>query len=211
MHILDTIRVLLFFAYIPEHFWGEAILNAIYTINRVPSPTTFNKSPYELLYGSPPDCQSLCIFGCVCFVLLSPYECTKLEHRSHLCCFLGYGIEHKGHRCYDPISKQLRILRHVTFWKHRFFSSMESFPPSPSSSSPIFTNVSFDSLPDTSALDAGMTSSPDDILMVEPNAPAPPVDSPTLEPDISVLRHSTRVINAECCTFKSLNSHMLIP
>jgi hypothetical protein len=70
---------------------------------------------------------------------------------------------------------------------------MESFPPSPSSSSPIFTNVSFDLLPETTDLDAGMTSSPDEITTVDPNALAPPIDPPTLEPDISVPRHSTRV------------------
>jgi hypothetical protein len=192
-HILDTVRALLLSASIPEHFWGEAALTTVYTINRVSSPTTLNRSPYELLYGSPPDYQSLRIFGCVCFVLLPPHERTKLEPRSRLCCFLGYDIEHKGYCCYDPISKRLCISRHVTFWEHRFFSSMESFPSSPSSSSPIFTNVSFDLLPETTDLDAGMTSSPDDITMVDPNAPAPPVDPPTLEPDISVPRCSTRV------------------
>jgi hypothetical protein len=70
---------------------------------------------------------------------------------------------------------------------------MESFPSSPSSSSPVFTNVSFDLLPETTDLDAGMTSSPDDITTVEPNAPASPVDPPTPDPDISVPRRSTQV------------------
>jgi hypothetical protein len=79
------------------------------------------------------------------------------------------------------------------FWEHRFFSSVESFPSSPYSSSPVFTNISFDLLPETTDLDAGMTSSPDDITTVDPNAPAPPVDPPTLEPDILVPHHSTRV------------------
>jgi len=117
-HILDTVRTLLISISIPEHFWGEAALTVVYTINRVPSPTTFNKSPYELLYGSPPDYQSLCVFGLVCFVLLQPHEHTKLEPRSRLCCFLGYGIEHKGYCCYDPIAKRLLISHHVTFWEH---------------------------------------------------------------------------------------------
>ena len=126
-------------------------------------------------------------------MLLPPHECTKLEPRSRLCCFLGYGIEYKGYRCYDLISKWLYISRHVTFWERRLFCSMESFPPSPSSSSPVFTNVSFDLLPETINLDVGMTSSPDDITIVDPNAPAPPVDPPTLEPYNSVLCRSTRV------------------
>jgi hypothetical protein len=74
-----------------------------------------------------------------------------------------------------------------------FFSSMESFPHNPSSSSPVFTNVSFDLLPKTIDLDVGMTCSPDDITMVDPNAPTPSIDPPTLEPDISVPCCSTQV------------------
>jgi hypothetical protein len=31
-------------ASIAEHFWGEAALTAVYTMNRVPSPTTLNTS-----------------------------------------------------------------------------------------------------------------------------------------------------------------------
>jgi hypothetical protein len=76
---------------------------------------------------------------------------------------------------------------------------MESFPSSPSSSSPIFTNVSFDLLPETTDYDAGMTSSPNDITTVNPNALAAPIDPLTLEPDISVPRCSTWV--------KALPSH----
>jgi hypothetical protein len=194
-HILDTVRALLLFASIPEHFWGEAALIAIYTINRVPSPTTFNKSPYELLYGSPSDYQSLRVFGCVCFVLLQPHERTKLEPRSRICCFLGYGIEHKGYRCYDPIAKRLRISRHFTFWEHRLFSDMESFSPSPPCSSPIFTDLSFNLFPESTDLDAGMTSSPDDSLTDGSDTPDPPVDPSTTppEPELSSPRRSTRV------------------
>jgi hypothetical protein len=48
-------------------------------------------------------------------------------------------------------------------------------------------------IPETTDLDVGMTSSPDDITTVDPNAPTPPVDLPTLESDISIPHHSTRV------------------
>jgi hypothetical protein len=117
-HIVDTVRALLLSASIPEHFYGEAALTVVYTINRISSLTTLNKSPYELQYGSPPDYQSLHVFGCICFVLLQPHERTKLKPRSRLCCFLGYGIENKDYRCYDLIAKRLLISYHVTFWEH---------------------------------------------------------------------------------------------
>ena len=58
-HILDVVCTLLISAYLPECFWGEAALTAVYTINRIPSPTTHNKSPFKLLYGQTPDYSSL--------------------------------------------------------------------------------------------------------------------------------------------------------
>ena len=70
---------------------------------------------FEHLYGTPASYSSLRIFGCACFVLLQPHEHFKLEPRSRLCCLLGYEIEHKGYRCWDPISQRLRISCHVVF------------------------------------------------------------------------------------------------
>lgn len=79
-HIFDTVRALLISASILERFWVEAALIAVYTIIRVPSPTTLNKSPYELLYGSPLGYQSLCVFDCTCFVLLQPINALNYNH-----------------------------------------------------------------------------------------------------------------------------------
>ena len=59
-----------------------------------------------------------------CFVLLQPHECIKLQPHSQLCCFLGYGIEQKGHKSYDPIAKRLWISRHVVFWEHKMFYTL---------------------------------------------------------------------------------------
>jgi hypothetical protein len=67
---------------------------------------------------------------------------------------------------------------------------MKSFPSSPFSYSLIFTNVSFDLLPETTDLDAGMTSSPDDITTTNPNTLILPFDPYTLDPDLSVPCHS---------------------
>ena len=103
-HILDVVRTLLISASLPKRFWGEAALTVVYTINRIPSPTTHNKSPFELLYGQPPDYSSLRVFGFACFVSLPPHERTKLQPRTRLCCFLGYGVSQKGFCCCDPIS-----------------------------------------------------------------------------------------------------------
>ncbi|KAA0049720.1 Retrovirus-related Pol polyprotein from transposon TNT 1-94 [Cucumis melo var. makuwa] len=126
-HILDSLRVLLLSTSCPEKFWGEAALTSVYTINRLPSFVLQNISPFERLYGTPPNYSNLKVFCCASFVLLHPHEHTKLEPRACLCCFLGYDTEHKGFRCWDPLSNRLRISRHVTFWEHTMFSRLSSF------------------------------------------------------------------------------------
>uniref|UniRef100_A0A2N9HUB6 Integrase catalytic domain-containing protein n=1 Tax=Fagus sylvatica TaxID=28930 RepID=A0A2N9HUB6_FAGSY len=126
-HILDTVRALTNAASTPVSFWGEAALTAVYTINRCPSPVIQNTTPYERLFGIAPNYSLLKVFGCVYFVLLQPHERTKLQPRSQLCCFLGYGLEEKGYRCYDPVTKRLRVSRHVVFWEHKMFYSLPSF------------------------------------------------------------------------------------
>ena len=113
-HILDVVRATTIAASTPSTFWREAALTAVYTINRCP-PIVQNQTPYDLLFGSSPSYDLLKVFGCVYFVLLHDHERNKFQSRSHLCCFLGYGIGKKGYKCYDPISKRLRVSRHVVF------------------------------------------------------------------------------------------------
>ena len=139
-HILDSVRAFLLSASCPERFWGEATLTVVYTINRLPFSVLHNVSPFEHLYGTPPSYSSLRVFGCACFVLLQPHKHSKLEPRSRLCCFLGYGIEHKGYRCWDPISQCLHISRHVVFWEHTTFNSLSKFKTCSTPS--FFTNSS---------------------------------------------------------------------
>ena len=90
-HILDIVRALLLSAKVPTPFWGEAALNAVHVINRIPSAVIHNQTLYECLFGSPPAYHHLRSFGSACFVLLQPHEHNKLEPRSRLRCFLGYG------------------------------------------------------------------------------------------------------------------------
>ena len=114
--ILNSVRTMLLFAKIPEQFWGEAALTAVHTINRTPSSVIDHHTPYQRLHGTPSSYDHLRGFGSACFVLLQSHEHHKLQPCSRLCCFLGYGDGQKGFQCYNPISKRLRVSRHVLFW-----------------------------------------------------------------------------------------------
>ncbi|WJZ94464.1 hypothetical protein VitviT2T_013319 [Vitis vinifera] len=160
-HILDTVRALLLSAKIPAPFWGEAALHAVHAINRIPSAVIHNQTPYERLFGSPPVYHHLRSFGSACFVLLQSHEHNKLESRSRLCCFLGYGETQKGYRCYDPVSHRLRVSRNVVFWEHRLFVELSHFRSSLTNSSvlEIFPDESL--VPSTNTFDPPLDFSPD--------------------------------------------------
>ena len=116
-HLLETIHAILLGSFIPPHFWADAISTAVYLINMQPSSLLHDRIPGECMYGSPPHYDHLRVFGCCCYVLLPPWEDTKLTTQFSLCLFLGYSLEHKGYRCYDPVVRRVRISRDVTFDK----------------------------------------------------------------------------------------------
>ncbi|RVW71923.1 Retrovirus-related Pol polyprotein from transposon TNT 1-94 [Vitis vinifera] len=206
-HILDTVRALLLSAKVPAPFWGEASLHAVHAINCIPSAVIHNQTPYERLFGSPPNYHHLRSFGSACFVLLQPHEHNKLEPRSRLCCFLGYGETQKGYKCYDPVSHRLRVSRNVVFWEHRLFVELSHFRSSLTNFSvlEIFPDESL--VPSTNTFDPPLDfsldifdASPrqvadeqinDELPHFEPGSPAPalPEDPPQDIPP----RYSTRV------------------
>jgi hypothetical protein len=202
-HILDTVRALLLSSLVPTPFWGEATVTAVYTINRLPTPILAHCTPHERLFGSSPTYHQLRVFGSACFVLLQPHERTKLEPRSRLCCFLGYGVEQKGYRCYDPVSHRLCISRHVVFCEHKLFHEvgkfcMPSFPPFTTLlEPPLSHSTSGDICPESSSFEP-QSSNAHDVATLE-SLDSAPSEAPahTFPP---ALRLSTRV--------KSLPSHL---
>ena len=199
-HILDVVRATTITASTPSQFWGGAALITIYTINRCPSPIVQNQTPYDLLFDSSSSYDLLRVFGCVCFVLLHDHERNKLLSHSRLCCFLGYGIGQKGYRCYDPISKRLRVSWHVVFWEHKMFyqlphvpvSLIPSIDPLPNlfpEESPTFLSESPPSITDVPSHASDELPAP---IIEVPTDPAPTVD-PASPSDSHALRRSHQV------------------
>ena len=199
-NILDVVRATTIAASTHSQFWGQAAVTDVYTINRCSSPIFQNQTPYDLLFGYSPSYDLLRVFGCVCFVILHDHERNKLQSRSRLCCFIGYGIGQKGYMCYDLISKRLCVSRHVVFWEHKMFYQLPHVP--------VSLIPSIDPLPDIFPEESptSMSESPLSIPDVPSHAsdelPAPiigvPTDTaPTADPigpsDSHALRRSHRV------------------
>ena len=65
----------------PAVFWGEAVVSAVYILNRSPTKALDGRTPYEAWHGRKPAVSHLRVFGCLAFTKdLS--HISKLDDRS---------------------------------------------------------------------------------------------------------------------------------
>lgn len=95
-HLLQITRTLLFQVNLPSKFWGEALLHAIFLINRIPSQILDWKSPFEILFKEPPDINEIKTFGSLCFASNLLANRSKLDPKAFKCIFLGYPQNQNG-------------------------------------------------------------------------------------------------------------------
>lgn len=79
-----------------------------------------NDSPYQKLFGKPPNYLKLRIFGCLCFPWLRPYTAHKLDDRSLPCVFIGYSITQSAYLCLHLSTVRIYTSRHVLFVESHF-------------------------------------------------------------------------------------------
>lgn len=88
------------------------------------------RSPYQILFGEPPNYEKLRVFGCLCFPWLRPYNNHKLQDKSQRCVFLGYSTSQSAYFCLEPTTQRIYTSRHVHFVESEFpFPSMNAAPP----------------------------------------------------------------------------------
>jgi hypothetical protein len=75
-HIVEVGLSLLANASMPQSFWAEAFQTATFLIDRLPTPVLHQKSPFEVIFHTPPDYWFLKIFGCLCWPCIRP--CNRL-------------------------------------------------------------------------------------------------------------------------------------
>ena len=119
-HILNVGRALRFQANLPIYFWGESVLAAAHLINRTPSPLLHNKTPFEILFGTPPSYAAIHTFGCLSFAHDQKSKGDKFASRSRKCVFLGYPFGKKGWKLFDLDTKELFVSRDVKFFEDVF-------------------------------------------------------------------------------------------
>jgi hypothetical protein len=99
----------------PHHYWAEAVAIAVYIMNRTPTAGVHGMTPEEKYSGGKPDLSHLKVFGCIAYVHVLDELQTKLDSKAEKCVFIGYSLEQKGYRCYNPVTHKMRVSRDVVF------------------------------------------------------------------------------------------------
>ena len=113
--LVEKVRSMLVDSKLPHKFWAEALSTAAYLINRSPTKSLSNQTPFEAWYGKKPSVKHLRVFGCSAFTHVPKTERRKLDPKAKKCVFLGYGTARKGYCLYYPKTSTIIHSRDVVF------------------------------------------------------------------------------------------------
>jgi hypothetical protein len=100
---------------VPARFWGEAVSTVVYVLNRAPTKSVKDKTPFEAWHGKKPQVDHLRTFGCIAHVKNIGPVINKLSDKSKKMVFLGCEAGTKGYRLLDPSTNRLHVSRDVVF------------------------------------------------------------------------------------------------
>jgi transposase InsO family protein len=155
--LFDMARSTIFTSHLPSQFWPDAVKNACYILNRLPSSSNVNNvTPYELWFGNKPSYNHIRVFGCIAHHRL-PIEIIgrshKVDPRAVKCIMLGH-IGNKMYKLYDLDNQRVRKSRSVTFHETEF-SVISDFKTLKIDNTPL--SFGFDDYPDNEPVEDEQT------------------------------------------------------
>ncbi|EEC72737.1 hypothetical protein OsI_06355 [Oryza sativa Indica Group] len=98
----------------PAIFWGEAVVTAVYILNRSPTKALDGRTPYEAWHRRKSAVSHLWVFGCLAFAKELGHI-GKLDDRSTSGMFIGYTEGSKAYRILDPETQRVRTACDIVF------------------------------------------------------------------------------------------------
>jgi hypothetical protein len=91
------------------------VTTAVYLLNRSPTKSVHDKTPFKVWHGYKPDVSYLHVFGCVTHVKVTKPHLAKLDDRSTPMVLFGNEPGSAAYRVYDPVGGHVHVSRDVVF------------------------------------------------------------------------------------------------
>ena len=114
-HIAEIARELMSKKEMPQSFWAEALHTIVYIMNRTPTAAIHDITPKKRFIGTKLEVSHLKVFGCIPYVHVPDELRTKLNLKAKKCIFVGYSLEQKGYRCYNPDTHEICVSIDVVY------------------------------------------------------------------------------------------------
>ena len=101
-------------------------------MNRCTTSGVHEITPHEKYYGKKPDLSYVRIFGSFAYVHIPDKKRQKLDPKSKKCILVGYSLEQKGYKCFNPSTRKVRVSRDVVFDESTSWYAPEMSPHDPS-------------------------------------------------------------------------------
>ena len=118
--IQEVARAMVHGAGLSDIYWAEAVLTAVIIRSRCPTTAVQHMTPHEYFYGKKPDVSNFKVFGCTAYMHMSNQERRKWDAKSVKCIFIGYSINSKGYRLWDPKARRIHASRDVVCFEADF-------------------------------------------------------------------------------------------
>lgn len=104
---------------LPSFFWGEAVRQAVYILNRLPTRALSEVTPYQAWTDSKPNLGHIKVFGCLAHMKIAKAHTGKLDDRSKPVVYFGKEPGTKAYRLYDPNTGRIHVSRDVVFEENK--------------------------------------------------------------------------------------------
>ena len=116
---------------LPNSLWAEAVHTVVHILNKSPTKSVRNRTPYEAWSGKKPEVSHLKVFSCSTYSLNKAPNTNKFDQKGEKLLFVGYNDESKGYRLLNPVNNKLIVARDVIFdervvWQWIFSSQNSS-------------------------------------------------------------------------------------
>ena len=114
---------------LPKTFWANVVNIAAYLINRGPSVPMEFRIPEDVWSGKEVKFSHLKIFDCVSYVHIDYDARSKLDAKSKICFFIGYGDEKFGYRFWDEQNRKIIKSQTVIFNEQVMYKDISTIVP----------------------------------------------------------------------------------